>query len=352
LIWPKFSADRELNRHGDRRRALIAFAGLLIHPEQVLQRNQNPRRPLDGPVETSRSWRSGAGSAANIHLKEFSMRLSQVLVRSAMLLALASFRSAFAVPDLPPVDVYNQVDATLGWRIIYANGNDLYQFSAGGGASNADGTVVVASVMTPAPLPSLSASGGFSTSVYGQIDVSAAMDYFFAISGPTASVPVTVAARGHSTKTNQSGNVFPGIVASALMINPASSPIETNNIVLLSSGIPFGGANLGIGLPTGDQSDAFDSSASYLFATDTVYRVRLSGGIKATSWGPGSITVETFVDPVLTIDQPGYTLFLSAGVGNGVVPVPEPAPAVVLALGLLLIGSATPARRASGLSRP
>jgi hypothetical protein len=186
----------------------------------------------------------------------------------------------FNVPEIPQ-------SLIIGATVVPFNvPNTLNVIGSGSNASMSVG-------LTPAP--SIAISGVTTDNAFGSgISVGIGLRYWFEVLGPAdQGVQVHVTANGNFTGSNgASGYSLLSIGNDVVPYN-----IYDEQHVSWSYDAPFG-----------------------FFWTNTLYQVQLS--VVGQTNGAGSFSA--FVDPILTIDNPNYSLIVSDGIGNSLAPVPGP----------------------------
>lgn len=216
----------------------------------------------------------------------------------------------------------------------------------------------------PSPqVVSTASSGGFS---YGTLS------YYFQVAGPTnTSAVINVAGMLQSAETFSGPAVayFYGSLPkydTFVLLSIGTAPYYTGT-PLLFAGIGSGGLRGTNGADTGpqigytgtpvtttsinanqtfaSQSTTLNIASTLTVSTNTTYLVQLMANLGGNYNTPGQLvsTSSGMADPTITLDptfaaaNSGYSVLVSAGVGNAA-PVPESSTLAMLAAGLLVVG--------------
>ena len=153
----------------------------------------------------------------------------------------------------------------------------------------------------------------------GSVSMGAVTNYSFEITGPTPTVSLMVNAQG--------GVGFDSLTT------------KTSSAAILSSSFQVRASNNGPvivqdsrDVNTQVASASYSIASDFLFATNTVYDVRLQVGLSDRVSGLGTDSIFAFIDPSFTVDDPNagaYSIFFSDGFGGGTAASATPIPAAL-----------------------
>jgi hypothetical protein len=184
------------------------------------------------------------------------------------------------------------------------------------------------------------------TVAYSNADVDNFLSYDYEIVGPSNdSVPITLSYNLSTFTSGYDGEAQAEIIASS----------DSGSFELLACSYTLTNACDFTG--RGAVASNYEGSVNLTVEANLAYSIELSSYVRAYYPGPnyGMISsAQAFADPVITIDQPGYTLELSPGVGNGLVSAaPEPSSWLLMISGVGLAGLMLRRRvRSDPLPRP
>jgi hypothetical protein len=162
------------------------------------------------------------------------------------------------------------------------------------------------------------------TAAYINADLYNFITYDYEIVGPANdSVPITLTYNLSTFASGYDAGAFASIEAqsNAGFAMSACSSTLIDDCGVVKSSVDVGSVNLTVG-------------------SNLAYSIELYSQVSAYYNGVGvPSSAQAFADPVITIDEPGYTLELSPGVGNGLVSAaPEPSSWLLMIAGVGLAG--------------
>jgi len=203
-------------------------------------------------------------------------------------------------------------------------------------AASASGSITISQQPSPSIYLTASETNAARNGVLADFLLNPSINYFMEVLGAPGSVSVKINASGGASVLAAAAGAYSNNIAQA---NFSVTKVGGGQVLADTAYLNAYGGNY-----AGPASNTFVETGTYVFQTNTLYSVLLSGYLSSGisgNLGGGTETLSAFVDPQFSIasgDPSLYQFDFSAGIGNSVGAVPESSTWVMLLLGFCGLG--------------